>query len=97
MSILHIVNKSPYDNNGLADCLKHCGAGDEIILIEDAVVASLANSAFAEQLSEKSIYVLTPDLEARALIDRMDPEHTQVSDKEFVELTLKHQSTVSWY
>ncbi len=95
--ILHIVNKSPFDNNSLRDCLQHCSEQDSIILIEDAVFAASAASPFAEQLAQGSCYVLTADVQARGLAQRLQPGIEQVDDAGFIELTASHHSSTSWY
>ena len=40
MSVLHIVNKSPYDRNSLDTCLRLAAPGSAILLIEDGVYAA---------------------------------------------------------
>ena len=42
---LHIINKSPYQDQSLHDCLRVCKTGDELVLIEDAVYAAIAQTA----------------------------------------------------
>ena len=95
--ILHIVNPSPFDNQALADCLKHVSEQDSILLIEDAVVAADKSSPFITQLMAHKVYVLKNDVEARGLKDRLHEHASLASDDDFVELSITHQSSISWY
>jgi len=95
--ILHIVNPSPFDSQALADCLKHISEQDSILLIENAVVAADQSSPFLEQLMSHTVYVLKNDVEARGLQDRLHEHFSLVSDDGFVELTIAHASSMSWY
>jgi tRNA 2-thiouridine synthesizing protein B len=71
MSTLHTVNKSPYERNALKSCLEHVLAGDQILLIEDGVLAARKGGAFAQVLGAakgiSKIYALGPDLAARGV------------------------------
>lgn len=101
MSMLHIVNKSPFERNALASCLGHALAGDAILLIEDAVVGSINGSVFADQLTsamvDKKVYVLGADLAARGMQEGRVVEGIQVVDYAgFVDLTADNEKTQSW-
>lgn len=71
MSDLYTVNKSPFERNSLASCLKFSMPGASILLIEDGVYGAVDGAATSEQvkaaLTDKKVYVLGPDLKARAL------------------------------
>ena len=54
MSILHTVNKSPFERNSLEACLKYASAGAAVLLIEDGVYAALAGSS-AESLVKSGL------------------------------------------
>ncbi len=41
MSMLHLVNKSPYENNNLSTASSTMRSGDVLLLIEDAVYAAV--------------------------------------------------------
>jgi tRNA 2-thiouridine synthesizing protein B len=97
MSVLHIVNKSPFANNSLNDCLQHLAADDELLLIEDAVVAALSDSRFLAELPAKRTYALQADIEARALSNKLDRTISRIDDEGFVDLTEQHNSSISWY
>ncbi len=101
MSMLHIVNKSPFERNALVSCLAHALEGDSVLMIEDAVVGAIDGSAFAEQLkaamADKSVYVLGADLAARGMQESRVIEGIQVVDYAgFVNLTVDNDKTQSW-
>jgi tRNA 2-thiouridine synthesizing protein B len=101
MSTLHIVNKSPFERNSLASCIGHLGKGDVVLLIEDAVVAARDGSAVAplvrEALKNGSVYVLAPDLAARAVKrEGVIAEMKLIDYRGFVELAAQHARTQSW-
>ncbi|MEZ5533988.1 MAG: sulfurtransferase complex subunit TusB [Thiolinea sp.] len=101
MSMLHIVNKSPFERNALASCLGHALEGDSVLMIEDAVVGAIDGSSFAGQIkaamSDKSVYVLGADLAARGMQESRVIEGIQVVDYAgFVDLTADNDKTQSW-
>ena len=96
---LHIINKSPYQDQCLQDCLRICKAGDELLLIEDAVYVAVADSPYANQLKDSglNLYALAADLKARGLASMAIGSVKPVTDQEFVALTVKHSAIQSWY
>ena len=101
MAMLHIVNKSPFERNAFESCLNHASAGDSILMIEDAAVGAVSNTAFAAKveaaLSDKSVYVLSGDLTARGLSeDRIISGVETVDYAGFVDLTVNNETTQSW-
>lgn len=101
MTTLNIVNKSPFEKQTLMQCLERIPAGNSVLLIEDAVVAAVANTAFSEQLINAGktveLYVLQPDLAARGFADSaLLPEMKAVDYAGFVELVTKHERVHSW-
>ena len=102
MPILHTVNKSPFNQNTLSQCLDIIGHDHSLILIEDGAYGALKASPAAKQLSilQKAglqIYALSSDLEARGLSDELLPELKPINMSEMVELCCQHTSTQSWY
>ncbi|MGB9496089.1 MAG: sulfurtransferase complex subunit TusB [Azonexus sp.] len=97
--MLHIVNKSPLMNSALETCL-NVASGGEILLIEDAVYAATAGSAFEARLREAlgnfKVYVLQPDLDARGMGDKLLAGVTAVDYGGFVDLTINNNSCQSW-
>ena len=101
MSILHTVNKSPFEKNALSSCLKHSKAGDGVLLIEDAVYGALKGTSATEQVTGASgavsLYVLGEDLAARGLGKERLIEGIEVVDYGgFVDLVAKHDTTQAW-
>jgi len=101
MSTLNIINKSPFEKRSLEQCLKRIGEGDSVLLIEDASISALSNTAYAEQLigasKQSKFYVLQPDLQARgfgnaSLLESM----TSVDYDGFVDLVVTHDRVHSW-
>ena len=101
MSVLHIVNKSPYDRNSLDACLRLAKADSAILLIEDGIYAVQNNAAAAEQIkaamNRHRIYALRPDLQARGISeDSMIDGISLVDYDGFVELTTEYDKLQSW-
>ncbi|WP_020560444.1 sulfurtransferase complex subunit TusB [Thiofilum flexile] len=101
MSMLHIVNKSPFERNALASCLSHASKGDAVLLIEDAVLGAVAGSQVAHlllsALATQAIYVLSEDLAARGMEPNRLVKGLQVVDYSgFVDLTVQHDKNQSW-
>ena len=101
MAMLHIVNKSPFERNAFESCISHASAGDSILMIEDAVVGAINNTAFSATLetalADKSVFVLSGDLAARGLSeDRIISGVETVDYAGFVDLTVSNDTTQSW-
>lgn len=96
---LHIINKSPYQDQCLQDCLRVCKSGDELLLIEDAVYAAIPGTPHAQLLKDSGLrfYALSVDINARGLTNRDIDPAIATSDLEFVALTVKHSAIQSWY
>jgi len=99
-TLLHTVNKSPFDDGTLQTCLKFAGQGSAVLLIEDGVYAAAKDTTVSGQVQEalKSvpIYALKPDVEARGLQTRvMDGVHLVGYDG-FVDLVAEHSAVQSW-
>ena len=100
-SMLHIVNKSPFERTALDSCLRLAQVGSSILLIEDGVYAALENAAHAEKITGRMedfhFYILGPDVAARGLGDTPLIEGLTIVDYEgFVDLVIKHAATQSW-
>jgi len=101
MSMLHIVNKSPFEKNSFMSCLSHAKEGDSILMIEDAAVGAIKDSSFSDALKsaikDKKVYVLGGDLAARGIDqDRMLEGIEIVDYAGFVDLTINNETTQSW-
>jgi tRNA 2-thiouridine synthesizing protein B len=101
MSILHTVNKSPFERNSLDSCLKFAASGGSVLLIEDGVYAALTGTSAEAQvkgaLDNLSIYVLGPDLKARGFSDERVIEGVKVVDYAgFVDLAAENDKVQAW-
>ena len=101
MSMLHTVNKSPFERNNLDSCLGHAQPGDAILLIEDAVYAALNGTNIAGKIADAAktfrVHVLGPDLKARG----GDPAKvvagvTVVDYTGFVDLAARNKAVNAW-
>jgi len=97
--MLNIVNKSPLERNALDACLRIAAPG-ALLLIEDGVYAAVrgtvAASRVAEALARFRVYALLPDLEARAVADRVIDGVTTIDYGGFVDLVAEHNACQSW-
>lgn len=101
MSMLHIVNKSPFERGTFDSCLKTSLSDCAILLIEDGVVGAVKDSSCSEQivaaLASKQIYVLEPDLNARGFTDADIIDGIKTVDYSgFVDLTTENDNVQSW-
>ncbi len=101
MAMLHTVNKSPFEKNAAASCVKHVQAGSSILFIEDGVYAAMAGTEFADSvknvMGDCKIYVLGPDVRARGLSEDNVIEGVSVVDYGgFVDLVTEHDNVQSW-
>jgi len=97
--MLHIINKSPLERNSLDACLRIAESGT-ILLIEDAVYAATRGTAVEarvkDALARFKIFALLPDLEARAVADRVIDGVTTVDYGGFVDLVAQEPKCQSW-
>lgn len=102
MSILHSVNKSPFNQNTLMQCLDIIDHNHALILIEDGCYGALKSSPAIKTLQDKQeqglqVYALTDDINTRGLSDNLLETITLIDMAEFVELCCNYSSTQSWY
>ena len=97
--MLHIVNKSPLERHALDACLRIAQPGC-ILLIEDAVYAATRGTAVEarvrEAMGRHRVCALLPDLEARAVADRVIDGVTTIGYDGFVDLVEAHPNCQSW-
>ena len=97
--MLNIVNKSPLDRNALDACLRIAAPG-ALLLIEDGVYAAVRGSTVEARvtaaLARFRVYALLPDLEARAVADRVIDGVTTIDYGGFVDLVAEHNACQSW-
>ena len=101
MSMLHTVNKSPFENSSISSCLAMCTNDSSVLFIEDGVISVMKSTKFSDliinSLSKFKIYALKQDLEARGLsLDNVIDGVEIVGYDEFVDLTTEHDSVQSW-
>jgi tRNA 2-thiouridine synthesizing protein B len=101
MSILHTVNKSPFERSNLDSCLKHVAAGDSVLLLEDAVVAAMNGTALASRIADAAkqikLCVLGADLKARGLDPaNVVPGVAVVDYAGFVDLAAANKAVNAW-
>ena len=101
MSILHTVNKSPFEKSTFRSCLDHAKSGDAVLLIEDGVYAATrgteAEKLIAARNGDLALYALGADLEARGFDEGAVIEGVSVVDYEgFVDLVAEHDVSQAW-
>ena len=98
--MLHTVNKSPFERNSLASCLRCAKPGNTILLIEDGVYAATSGTTVTDEVSqalaEVKICALQGDIEARGLQDRVIAGIELVDYAGFVDLAVEHDKVQSW-
>ncbi len=101
MSILHTVNKSPFERSSLDSCLKFARSGASVLLFEDGVYGALTGTAaegrVREALATVKIYVLGADLKARGFGEERVIQGISVVDYSgFVDLAAEHAKVQAW-
>jgi tRNA 2-thiouridine synthesizing protein B len=101
MSILHTVNKSPFERNSLESCLKFATDGDAVLLIEDGVYAALSGTSVeppvVAALDKLKVCVLGPDLKARGFSEGRLISGIRVVDYAgFVDLAAENDKVQAW-
>ena len=97
MSILHLVNKSPYERNSLDTCVAYCREGDAVLLFEDGVYAAIKTGAAAARLNGLDVSVLGADLAARGIAEDKLVDGVKVVDYgDFVDLVEAKDKVQSW-
>jgi tRNA 2-thiouridine synthesizing protein B len=101
MSVLHVINKSPYERDSLGTCLRLAKQGSALLLIEDGVYAARSSGRVFPQVAaataKHSIFALKPDLEARGIeTDNLIEGISLVDYDGFVKLTTEYSKVQSW-
>ena len=100
--MLHIVNKSPFENQSLDDCMRLATTmdGAAILLTEDAVYAATKGNAgegkIKAAMGKVKFFALWPDVEARGMQDRVIEGIKMVDYGGFVDLVAEHSNCQSW-
>ena len=101
MSVLHIVNKSPFDRNSLDTCLRLARPDSGILLIEDGVYAvrrdTTASANLQQAMEAHRVYALQADMQARGLPDDSIIDGVELVDYDgFVRLATEYDKLQSW-
>ncbi len=99
MSVLHIINKSPFDRSSLQTCLRLAKKGSGILLIEDGVYAAMNGGECKDDVvsasKEYAMYALQADIDARGIKNVIDGI-SMVDYDGFVKLTTEYDKVQSW-
>ena len=97
MSMLHLVNKSPYENGNLNTASSIMQSGDVLLLIEDGVYGAVKKGKASAMLAGHTVSVLGADLAARGISeDKLADGVTVVDYAGFVDLVEKNDKVQSW-
>ena len=96
--MLHSVTRSPFQSQSLAQCLQFICPGDEILLLEDAVIVALSKNIYFDLIKNigVKIYLLEADIIARGLQGKCNKYFHVVDYKGFVLLTEQHDKHMKW-
>ncbi len=100
MTLLHTVNKSPFESNVLDICLGLAKSGSAVLLFEDGVYAATTGHSVADKIKNAdgiSFYVLGPDANARGINEGKIADGIKIVDYEgFVDLVAEHDTVQAW-
>ena len=97
MSILHLVNKSPYDGSNLDTATSIMKDGDTLLLIEDGVYGAIKAGKAAPLLQGHTVSVLGPDLAARGISEDKLVDGVNIVDYAgFVDMVEATDNVQSW-
>ena len=97
MSMLHLVNKSPYENGNFNTASSIMNDGDVLLLIEDAVYGAVKAGKASAMLAGHTVSVLGPDLAARGISEDKLADGVDVIDYAgFVDLVESNDKVQSW-
>ena len=100
MTMLHTVNKSPFGNNSLESCLRCAKAGSSILLIEDGIYGATEGTSISDSvkaaMTDKKVYALGPDVEARGVKDKVIDGIELVDYKGFVKRAAELDTVQAW-
>jgi len=95
--MLHTLMTSPFQCD-LNAMLRLLAEGDDVLLLQDGVLAALKGCKALEslRLAPISLYVLQDDVVARGLSAQISSDAAAVSYTDFVALTVKHPQQMTW-
>lgn len=92
------VLRNPPRKADLVSLKRQLQPSDDLLMIQDGVLAGLQGNLFLAALLESraAVSVLLEDVEARGLIDQIDGTIKHINYGGFVELTEKHRQQILW-
>ncbi|QKJ85355.1 sulfurtransferase complex subunit TusB [Paramixta manurensis] len=95
--MLHTLMHSPAQCD-FALLLRMLKAGDDLLLMQDGVIAGVQGSLALEKLlqSPAHLYILREDVDARGLFAQISNSTTLVDYTDFVALTVKQPQQMTW-
>lgn len=95
--MLHTLMTSPFYCD-LSAMLRLLAEGDDVLLLQDGVIAALEGSSALEALLNApiSVYVLQEDVDARGLIAQISTRVITISYTDFVTLAVRHSQQMTW-
>lgn len=97
---LHILFESPFAGRALEECRRVASAGDALLLAGDGVYALAGTAADALQALRAdgvALFALAEDCAARGVEPAAVPGLGTIDYGGFIELTLAHERSVSWF
>lgn len=94
---LHTLSHSPYRTD-IDAMLRGVAPGDALLLLQDGVIAGLAQGGASARLLAPGVpvYALRADVEARGLVEQISSSVRLVDYTEFVRLTVQHAAQLAW-
>lgn len=101
MSMLHTINKSPFDRPSLESCIRLAAQGNAVLLIEDGIYGAIKDTIKSQLVTDASnklkFYILGPDLKARGIGEDKLIDGIKIVDYNgFVDLVTEYDTCQSW-
>lgn len=95
--MLHTLLHSP-SHSDLETLISMTEAGDDLLLLQDGVLAAVAGSRALQRLatSPATLWVLEEDVQARGLAGQISTSVQSVDYNGFVTLTIRHPQQMVW-
>jgi len=95
--MLYTLSHSPFACD-LAALLLTVRAGDDLLLMQDGVIAGLVGTVALAQLAgaPAGLFALSADIDARGLTAHFSDKIAVIDYNEFVSLTVKHAKQMAW-
>jgi len=97
-SRLHIHSQSPYGNASIGMSLRLLQSQDALLFRGDAVYAAVRFSEANRMLTHttRTMYVLREDAEERGVVHRINDNMHLINYREFVQVCIQYDETLSW-